>query len=233
VAVVDKTKKFSKPRKFDDIENIHCIWHPNENHMSKDCRIFIDRYTRKGNNGERKEDNQNKDEDNQEDKGFQKSKGMVAVIFARVSGSRSKHQDKLALRTIMAVEPSTPKYFNWSQYPIQFSREDHWTSIENASHYPLVLGPTIAGMTVTKVLIDGGAGLNIIFLHTLRKMGLELAGMITPTSIPFYGIVPGKAAMPLGQITLPVTFGTPANHRTEFIKFEVADFESSYHAILG
>ena len=64
-------------------------------------------------------------------------------------------------------------------------------------------------------------------------MGLQLAGMITPTSTPFYGIVPGKAAMPLGQITLSVTFGTPSNYRTEFIKFEVADFNSSYHAILG
>ena len=88
-------------------------------------------------------------------------------------------------------------------------------------------------MTVTKVLIDGGAGLNIIFSETLRKMGLQLAGMITLTSTPFYGIVPGKAAMPLGQITLPVTFGTPSKYRTEFINFEVADFDSSYHAILG
>jgi hypothetical protein len=64
-------------------------------------------------------------------------------------------------------------------------------------------------------------------------MGLEFAGMITPTSVPFYGIVPGKAAMPLGQITLPITFGTLSNYRTQFIKFKVADFESSYHAILG
>ena len=88
-------------------------------------------------------------------------------------------------------------------------------------------------MTITKVLIDGGAGLNIIFSDTLRKMGLEFAEMITPTSVPFYRRVPGKAAMPLGQITLSVTFGTPTNYRTEFIKFEVADFESSYHAILG
>jgi hypothetical protein len=83
------------------------------------------------------------------------------------------------------------------------------------------------------VLIDGGARLNIKFSDTLRKIGLELAGMITPTSVPFYGIVPSKAAMPLGQITLPVTFGTPANYRTKFIKFKVADFESSYHAIFG
>ena len=64
-------------------------------------------------------------------------------------------------------------------------------------------------------------------------MGLQLVGMITPTSTPLYGIVPSKAAMPLGQITLPVTFGTPSNYRTEFIKFEVVDFDSSYHAILG
>jgi predicted Rossmann fold nucleotide-binding protein DprA/Smf involved in DNA uptake len=38
--------------------------------------------------------------------------------------------------------------------------------------------------------------------------------------------------MPLGQITLPVTFGTPSNYHTKFIKFEVTNFEFSYHAIL-
>jgi hypothetical protein len=88
-------------------------------------------------------------------------------------------------------------------------------------------------MTVTEVLIDGGAGINIIFSETLKKMGLDFAGWITPTGIPFYGIVPSKATMPLGQITLPVTFGTQANYQTKFIQFEVADFETLYHAILG
>jgi hypothetical protein len=35
-------------------------------------------------------------------------------------------------------------------------------------------------------------------------------------------------------VVLPVTFGeTRENYRTEYIKFEVADFETSYHAILG
>jgi hypothetical protein len=66
MVVVNKAKKFSKPRKFDDIENMDYIWNPKGNH----CRIFIDRYTRMGNNGERKEDNQKKDGDNHEDKGF-------------------------------------------------------------------------------------------------------------------------------------------------------------------
>jgi hypothetical protein len=88
-------------------------------------------------------------------------------------------------------------------------------------------------MTVTKVLMDGGVGLNIIFSETLKKMGLDFAGLITPIGISFYGIVPNKVAMPLEQITLPVMFGTQANYQTEFIQFKVADFEASYHAILG
>jgi hypothetical protein len=114
-------------------------------------------------NKDKQEDNRKKDEDNTEDKGFQQPKGTVAIIFSRILGLRSKHQDKLALRSIMAAEPAVPGYLNWSQYPIQLSREDQWTSIGNAGIYPLVLDPTIAGMTVTRVLIDGGAGLNIIF----------------------------------------------------------------------
>jgi hypothetical protein len=42
VVVADKEKKFSKSRKFDDLENMHCIWHLNGNHTTRDCRIFID-----------------------------------------------------------------------------------------------------------------------------------------------------------------------------------------------
>jgi hypothetical protein len=67
-------------------------------------------------------------------------------------------------------------------------------------------------MIVTKVLIDGGAELNIIVLEMLRKIGLDFAGLITPIGVPFYVIVPSKGTKPLGQITLPVTFGTPTNY---------------------
>ncbi|CAN6272607.1 unnamed protein product [Urochloa humidicola] len=64
-------------------------------------------------------------------------------------------------------------------------------------------------------------------------MGLDLTTALTPGETAFYGIVPRNAAIPLGQIILPVTFGTRENYRTEFIKFEVADFSSSNNAILG
>jgi hypothetical protein len=35
---------------------------------------------------------------------------------------------------------------------------------------PLVLDPVVAEVKLTRVLIDGGSGLNLIFASTLRKM---------------------------------------------------------------
>jgi hypothetical protein len=45
--------------------------------------------------------------------------------------------------------------------------------------------------------------------------------------------MPGKAAYPMGRVSLPVTFSTEENFRTEYLSFKVNDFKSSYHAILG
>ena len=50
---------------------------------------------------------------------------------------------------------------------------------------------------------------------------------------PFYGILPGMKAYPIGNIDLPVTFGSKANFRTETLTFEVVDWKGVYHAILG
>ena len=38
---------------------------------------------------------------------------------------------------------------------------------------------------------------------------------------------------PLGKISLNVVFGKPGNFRNERLEFEVVDWESQYHAILG
>ncbi|XP_039797564.1 uncharacterized protein LOC120662494 [Panicum virgatum] len=89
------------------------------------------------------------------------------------------------------------------------------------------------GSKLTRVHINSGSGLNLIFASTIMKMGLNYMNLLTPSKAPFYGIVPGNFSTPIGSVTLPVTFGTEQNFRTKHIKFEVADFESSYHTILG
>jgi hypothetical protein len=94
--------------------------------------------------------------------------------------------------------------------------------------------PVVAGSRLNKVLIDGGSRLNVLFTKTLKKMKLDITHMLTLSTSSFYDIVPDNAAIPLGSVVLPVTFGeTRENYRTEYIKFEVADSETSYHAILG
>jgi hypothetical protein len=102
-----------------------------------------------------------------------------------------------------------------------------------ARTFPTRPGPEVAGSRLTKVLIDGGSGLNILFTKTLKKMKLDITGILNWSTSPFYDIVPSNAAIPLSSVVLPVTFGTRENYRTEYIKFEVADFETSYNAILG
>jgi hypothetical protein len=134
----------------------------------------------------------------------------------------------------LIIEPAVPTLLRWSEVPITFSRTDQWTSFSEPEWFALVLKPVVVGSRLNKVLIDGGSGLNVLFTKTLKKMKLDITHMLTKSTSPFYGIVPGNAAIPLGSVVLPVTVGeTRENYRTEYIKFEVADFKTSYQAILG
>jgi hypothetical protein len=46
-------------------------------------------------------------------------------------------------------------------------------------------------------------------------------------------VAPSKRVQPLGQIDLPVWFGTPDNFCKETLTLEVVWFRGAYHAILG
>jgi hypothetical protein len=155
----------------------------------------------------------------------------VNVFFGGLPTRRSQ---KATRREVLNIEPVVQTPLRWAQVPITFSRADQWTSFSDPGCFPLVLKPVVAGCILNKVLIDGGSGLNVLFTKTLKKMKLDITHMLTKSTLPFYGIVPGNAAIPLGSVVLPVTFGeTRENYRTEYIMFEVADFETSHHAILG
>ena len=78
----------------------------------------------------------------------------------------------------------------------------------------------------------GGSGLNIMYAETLDAMGIDRS-RVQPTGVPFHGIMPGKQAVPLGQIDLPITFGDLTNYKTETLTFEVVGFHGTYLAILG
>jgi hypothetical protein len=80
--------------------------------------------------------------------------------------------------------------------------------------------------------MDEGNGLNILYTSTLDKMCI-LRSSLSPSKAPFYRIVLGKEAVPLGRIRLSITFGQTDNFCKEPLTFEVVDFPDVYHALLG
>jgi hypothetical protein len=96
----------------------------------------------------------------------------------------------------------------------------------------LVVDPVIGNARFSKVLMDGGSSLNIVYAHTLRLMGIGL-DQLRPSTTPFHGVAPGKRVQSFRQIDLLVWFGTPDNFRKETLTFEVVGFRGAYHAILG
>jgi hypothetical protein len=128
--------------------------------------------------------------------------------------------------------PTTPKYLRWSEVPITFDRSNHPDFIPKPGQYPLIVCPIVKDFKLNRVLVDGGSSLNLLFLKSFDQMGLSRS-LLRPSRAPFHGIVPGTAAMPIGQISLPVTFGTRENFWTENIQFDVVDFEIVYNTFLG
>ena len=125
-----------------------------------------------------------------------------------------------------------PTLLRWSKSTITFDWTDHPESFPWPRRYPLVVDPIIGTKRLIKVLMDGGSGLNIMYAKMLDAMGIDRA-RIRPTRAPFHDIVPGKQAVPLGQIDLPIIFRDPTNYRMETLTFEVVKFHGTYHAILG
>jgi hypothetical protein len=89
------------------------------------------------------------------------------------------------------MEPASSRPLRYSEVPISFSRDDHWTSFSELGKFPIILDPVMAGSQLTRVLIDDGSGLNLLFTSTLKKMGLDISKMLTPQQSSFRRHCPG------------------------------------------
>jgi hypothetical protein len=156
----------------------------------------------------------------------------VFLIFGGPTVDMSNSQRKRERHEVLAAEKAPPSFLDWSEDAITFSREDQPNRIPNLGQYLLVVDPVIGNAWFSKVLMDGGSTLNILYAHTLRLLGIGL-NQLRPSTTSFHGAAPGKHVQPLGLIDMPVWFGTPHNFRKETLTFEVVGFRGTYHAILG
>jgi hypothetical protein len=153
------------------------------------------------------------------------------IYGGQVANASARHR-KQERREVRSVKVAAPAYLDSSDKPITFDQCDHFDCVPSPARYPLVVDPVINNARLTKVLMDGGSSLNIIYAETLGLLGIDLS-MIRAGVAPYHGIVPDKRVLPLGQLDLPVCFGTPSNFRKETLTFEVVEFRGTYHAMLG
>jgi hypothetical protein len=156
----------------------------------------------------------------------------VVCVDGGASSFSSHGEFKRLSREVNAVQPSqeAQRPLRWSSVPLTFDAADHPDRTTGVGVLPLVVSPTINNTRVTKMLVDGGAGLNLLSARVFKQLQVP-AGRLCPTGT-FQGIIPG-ATQPLGKVELPVTFGTPANFRTENVVFDVAEIPLPYNGILG
>ena len=67
---------------------------------------------------------------------------------------------------------------------------------------------------LSKVLMDRGRDLNIMYIETLDGLGIARSAL-RPSTAPFHGVIPGNQAYPLKRITLPIMFSHPSNFCTK------------------
>jgi hypothetical protein len=157
-------------------------------------------------------------------------------LYVMYGGSRelvSRGSVKTLRREVLSAVPGVPKaapHQRWRSTTISFGALDCLDNMAGAGVVPLITAPIVANMRLHHVLIDGGAGLNIISHATFRQ--LQIPGSRLEPSRPFSG-VGQQPVYPLGSIALPVTFGTEENFRTENVQFDVAEVNLPFNAIIG
>ncbi|XP_039804861.1 uncharacterized protein LOC120669119 [Panicum virgatum] len=213
-----------------------CPWHKDANHTARECRALSngivkdddpkrprhDDRDRPGGSRTtqarpRRRNSPRRDDDEQREDSpgnFQEEDRAVNFIYGGPSKPSSRRKLKLDDREVNLVFKHPVESLRWSETPITFDRHDHQVHLPRPGAYPLVVSPMVSQVRLAKVLVDGGSAFDIIFASLLRHH---------PRSWVDSGR-PGHSASHLR---------TRDNYHTEYVNFEVAEFETSYHAILG
>jgi hypothetical protein len=73
---------------------------------------------------------------------FQKANREINFIVGGRQAIKSNRQTRSNAREIGHINTENPRPLRWSEFPITFSRKDHWVHIPNFETYPLVVNPT-------------------------------------------------------------------------------------------
>jgi hypothetical protein len=176
-------------------------------HTLEECDMLWRYFIKAGPLTEGGKDQGNNKKAGDKDEEFPEVHDCFMIYGGQVANASARHR-KQERREVCSVKVAVPVYLDWSDKPITFDQGDHPDYVPSPARYPLVVDPVIGNARLTKVLMDGGSSLNIIYAKTLGLLGINLS-TIRAGAAPFHGIVPGKRVLPLGQLDLPICFELP------------------------
>ena len=112
------------------------------------------------------------------------------LIFEGSDAIYSKRQHKVRYGEACVAETAIPSLLSWSESLITFDQRDHPSHIARPGCYPFIIDPIIRKKRLTKVLMDGGSGLNILYVDTLDTMCIPQSKQC-PVSYPFHNMILG------------------------------------------
>jgi hypothetical protein len=98
------------------------------------------------------------------------------IYGGQVANTSARHR-KQERREVCSEKVAAPVYLDWSDKPITFDQGDHPDRMPSPGKYPLVVDPVIGNIRLTKVLMDGGSSLNIIYAETLGLLQIDLSSI--------------------------------------------------------
>jgi hypothetical protein len=152
---------------FDKMLKESCPYHQGPvKHTLEEC-VMLRRYFHKAGSpaeGGKGHDN-DKNEGNKAEE-FPEVHDCFMIYGGQVVNASARHR-KQERREACSVKVAAPVYLDWSDKPITFDQGDHPDRVSSPWKYPLVVDPVIGNVRLTKVLMDGGSSLNIIYAETL------------------------------------------------------------------
>jgi hypothetical protein len=158
------------------------------------------------------------------------SRGRILTI---TGGNSLDHENNCRrrnyFRRVNSISMEGPyKKTRWSYLQITFFEED--LQLKDYPHMDaMLIEANIDGWAISKILVDGGSSVDIIFTSTLNAMKIDRK-ILGRAEHPLFGFG-AKRIHSIGRIVIPVSFGTVSNERTKQIAFDIVDLYYPYNAL--
>ncbi|KAG7529614.1 Ribonuclease H domain, partial [Arabidopsis suecica] len=193
-------------------ESLYCDIHRVTGHLTKDCSVLKRHLVELWASGDLSKFNM-------EDfvKQYHESNDNSE---AQNSNAIKKHRRNVPLKSSLSEEVD----FQGASISFEEKETQH---LERPHDDALVITLDVANFEVSRILIDIGSSVDLIFLSTLEKMGISRADVVGPPS-PLVAFT-SKSAMSLRTIKLPVLAGK----MSKIVDFFVFEKPAAYNIILG